>query len=519
MSLHKLLSTSIVCLFFLLATAAPFAGVAFAQDMGKTVLPITQWKWIGPGVEAKFGTGFCVDKDCRYIGTTYHVAMMARPRKVKGEKIIQRYLATGPDDDGATVNEGFSVSPLKYTLTRDLAIFELHQPLRHYHGIAFSLNDLQIGQEVDIYAYPQQSIHPIRGLLRFHGMFKGESTGGLLAFDYDTANETAMHPGASGGLVVDSKTQQIVGVLNGLARNEEGIVLAVPTQSLADFVSKVQPWLAQSLFPSATNGTISPFAGDVYPKFVPPHAAHSLEQRRDEPAEVKALREKAQLLANNMSNMIAVQRLAWGSRNSAPAAVAEYEVKVLDGFQRFRVYPDGKKELQNVPFPPVNTVVVPGGEWSELPQMVGTALHLRIHQGADTVVDGRQVKVFQYRAEAEDAVPCNFFKSVLDLGFFPRSKLFTVPCYGEVWTDEDFHILRISQHLELSGKWKDYVSVVTYGWLRRTGEAPRLIPVTISTQAEFNHKVYWCRGVFTNYRIFSSQSKITTSDYVQSLPP
>lgn len=172
-----------------------------------------------------------------------------------------------------------------------------------------------------------------------------------------------------------------------------------------------------------------------------------------------------------------------------------------------------------MPFPPINTVVVRGGEWSELPQLVGTALHLKIHQAAGTVVSGRQVKVFQFRAEAEDTLPGNFFRSVLDFIFFSRGKLLTELCYDEVWADKDLNILRIFQHLELSGKWKDYMPVVTYGWLRRTGEAPRVIPVTISTQAEFNHKVYWCRGIFTNYHIFSSRVAILRNDYVQSLPP
>ena len=213
-----------------------------------------------------------------------------------------------------------------------------------------------------------------------------------------------------------------------------------------------------------------------------------------------------------------MQTFAWGSeKNKAPVAVAAYEVQVLDGFQRFREYPDGKKELLDVPFPPVNTVVNPGGEWSELPQMVGTALRLKIHQAADRVVNGRRIKVFQYVANTENGV-C-VFKSVRDLGFFESSKTVAVPCYGEVWTDEDANPLRISEHLELSGKWRDYQSVVTYGWLGRKEEAPRLIPLTISTQAEFNHKVYWCRGLFTNYRIFNTQAKIVANDYVQSLPP
>ncbi len=83
---------------------------ASAQDLSKTVLPITKLKWAGLGVEGEFGTGFCLDPECRLIGTNYHVAMMARPRKIKGERVIQRYLATGPDDEGASMNEGFSVT-------------------------------------------------------------------------------------------------------------------------------------------------------------------------------------------------------------------------------------------------------------------------------------------------------------------------------------------------------------------------------------------------------------------------
>jgi hypothetical protein len=515
---RKVLSILIVCSLFLLAAPAqtifpgllrlaPFTSVVFAQDLSNTVLPITQLKLSGIGVEGKFGTGFCLTPDCRFIGTNYHVAMMARPRRIKGDEVIQRYLATGPDDEGATMNDGFSVGPMRFTLSRDLAILELRHPLPHYHGINFSLKDLQIGQQVEIYTYPKESINPIRSLVQFHGAFKGETTTGLLVFDYSFSKGKAIRPGGSGGLVVDSKTQEIVGILNGLAKNGEAIAVAVPIQSLANFVSKVQPWMAQSLFPSATKGIISPTSADLYPKFVQPPVADSLQYRSDEPAEVKVLREKAQLLADSMRNFVAVQTFAWGSEgDKVPVAEAAYEVQVVDGYQRFRLYPDGKKELQDVPFPPLRTVMVPGGEWSELPQMVGTALRLKIHQADDTVVNKRRIKVFQYRAESEDRV-CSW-KSVAYFVFFTVNKIDTVPCYGEVWTDEDTNILRMSEHLELSGKWRDCQAVVTYGWLRRPDEVPRLIPVTISTQAKYNRKVHWCRGVFTNYRIFTSRAKI-----------
>jgi len=294
MILRKAPLILIVDSFFLLAASASLAPAVFSQDLSHTVLPIAKLKWIGLGAEGKFGTGFCVDRDCRYIGTNYHVAMMGQLRKIKGDKVIHRYLATGPNDDSATINDGFSVGPLKFTLGRDLAIYELRYPLPNYHGIPFSLNGLQSGQDVDIYAYPKESINPARSLLKFHGAFKGETTSGLLAFDYSPSDGKDIRPGASGGLVVDGKSQKVVGILSSVARDGEAVVMAVPIQSLAEFVSKVQPWLAQSLFPSASSETISPALFDLYPKFVPPAPAASIQYRPDEPAEIKVLRDTQQ---------------------------------------------------------------------------------------------------------------------------------------------------------------------------------------------------------------------------------
>jgi hypothetical protein len=268
-------------------------------------------------------------------------------------------------------------------------------------------------------------------------------------------------------------------------------------------VTKVQPYLSQTIFPS-TQG-ISSVSADLYPKYVP-SPVDVLQHRPEELAEVKLLRRKAQLLADSMRNFIAVQTLAWGSGDKEPVAASAYEVQVLDGSQRFREYPDGKKELQNVPLPPLNTVMVPGGEWSELPEMVGTKLGLRIHQGIDVLVNERRMKVFQYWADPEDDV-CKW-RSVVEFGFFTINKDVTVACYGEVWTDEDTNILRMSEHYELPGKWRDFQGVVTYGWLQRADEAPKLIPLTISTQAEFGKKLYWCRGQFIDYKVFGSRVKI-----------
>jgi hypothetical protein len=49
--------------------------------------------------------------------------------------------------------------------------------------------------------------------------------------------------------------------------------------------------------------------------------------------------------------------------------------------------------------------------------------------------------------------------------------------------------------------------VVTYGWLQRKDETPRLIPLTIYTQVE-HRKAYWCRGQFTDYQVFDSRVRI-----------
>jgi hypothetical protein len=483
--------------------------VAQEQDFSETVLPITELK-LRLGIEVKFGTGFCLDPVCRFIGTNYHVAMMARPYKIAGERVMQRYLATGPDDEGATVNQGLYASPTKYTLRRDLAIFELRHPLPHHHGAVFNLDDLQIGQEVDIYAYPKGIISPMRSLERFHGTFTGETATGLLAFDYSLSAGKAIRPGASGGIVVDRKTQQIVGILNALARNGEAIALAVPVQSLAEFVSKVQPFLAPAIFPSIKRTSL--ISSDLYAKYVPP-PADALRHRPEEPYEVWVLRRKAQLLAANMRNLIAVQTLAWGSGSGdqEPAAQRAYEVRVLDGRQRFREYPDGKREFRELPFPFLNAVYAPAAEWSELPKLLGTEFWLDLHQAADVVVGGQRMKVFQYRASIEDDV-CGW-KSYLDFGFFARSRRVVAACYGEVWTDEDTNILRISEHFEeLTGAWRNYQAVLTYGWLKHADEPARLVPVTFSTQAEYKRKIYWCRGQFTDYQMFGTRIRITAAN-------
>jgi hypothetical protein len=510
--LRKTICVLMLCSVSVLAVSAQHSGDAptnysgFA-DLSKTVLPITEIKSFGPLIESSFGSGFCLDAECRFIATNYHVAVVNQPKKIMGQKIAHVYLATGPNDDGASVNRLPSMNSTKYTPSRDLAIFELRHPVPHFHGIRFSLDELQTGQQVDIFAFPKETVSPFRRLLQFHGSFKGETTTGLLAFGYESSGNIRLRGGASGGIVVDTQTGRIVGVLSAMANNGEAMAFAVPVQVLADLVGKVKPCLAQTIFPSNQSSALS---ADFYPKYVPSPAG-SLEHRPEENVDVRMLRDRAQSLTDGIRNFIAVQTFFWGSGAESPVASAAYEVRVLDGFQKFREYPDGRKYLTDTPFADLNRNITTGGEWANLPEMVGTELRLKIHQAPDAVRDNRHFKVFQFWADKEDAVRECQFLTIADLGFFAIRKVSTNSCYGEVWTDADFNIYRISLHVEIAGKWRNYQSVVTYGWLRRPDDVPRLVPLTISAQAEYNNRFYWCRGNFMNYQVFSSQVKMAVN--------
>jgi len=216
-----------------------------------------------------------------------------------------------------------------------------------------------------------------------------------------------------------------------------------------------------------------------------------------------------------MRNFIAVQSYEWGSGDKEPAAQAEYEVRVIDGDQRFREYPDGKKELEEVFYPRLNGWVNPSDDWTKLPKMVGTEFRLKVQQAPDVVVNQQRMKVFQYYASVEDDL-CGF-RPIEDFVLFTIKTVDTA-CYGEVWTDEDTNILRISENLDLSDKlkacrgWEESQVVLTYSWLKKAEEPPRLVPLTTFVWARHGSKhIYWCRGLFTDYQIFDSRVRIVAN--------
>ncbi|HEV3483181.1 MAG TPA: serine protease [Candidatus Acidoferrales bacterium] len=479
---------------------------ALVQDFNHAVVPLTALKLRGPLLEADFGTGFCLDADCQFIGTNYHVAVLQRHLHIKGVRIVERYLATGPKDDGASLNH-FAFAggpPLRFTLSRDLAILQLSKPLPHHHGLQFSSDDLRIGDEVDIYAYPKGIINPIRSLQAFHAKFRGVSTTELMVFDYVPNRGELIRPGASGGVVVDSETGHVVGILSGIDPSGQPVAMAVPVESLKEFVERVNPFLAQALFP--LNEDASPDLPDFHPRYEL-ERVDNLQRRPIELDDVSLLRHRAQALAEGMRDFIAVQTYTWGSGNHHLEAADSYEVQVRDGSQMYREYPDGKKWL-SMPAIPGGPIagVTPTDSWSTLPLYVGTKVGVNIREAPESDVDGHRIRVFQYTGSAEDE-PCQT-RIVRDFGLFSVHKDFASPPYGEVWTDERENIVRMSLHCEKSGwGWGPGETIVTYGWLTKPGDGPRLVPVTILYKSS-KKKLYWCRGQFVNYREFISRPRL-----------
>lgn len=475
------------------------------QNFSQSVVPITSLKFRGPMLDAEMGTGFCLDPECRFIGTNYHVALVAKNSKIEGIKIIQRYLATGPKDQDSTLNYVASGGPpLRYTLSRDLAVFQLAKPLPHHHGLTFTTRDLLVGQSVSIYTYPRRTIDPVRTLQVFHGTFRGPTTTGLLAFDYVPNGNEFIRPGASGGLVVDSNSGKVVGIFDGLDSSGRAIAFAMPVESLAGFLEKELPFLAEVLFPIPTQ--IPEDQPDLYPKYDPPIKAADLQRRPEEPNDVTELRIQAQALAESMRNFIAVETFVWGKGNHPPVGADAYEVQVRDGEQMFREYPGGRKWLLRSPRPEgATSAISPGDVWATLPLFIGTHVGVNIHEAVDIDFGGGRTKVFQYIGNVEDN-PC-VVDDVFDFGAFSIEKHHTYTAYGEVWTDERLNILRMSLHCEKDGqqKWQD---VMNYGWLARPGIEPTVVPVALVAWSPIPDEGHWCRSQFVDYHEFASRARL-----------
>lgn len=492
--------------------AAPVAG-AVARDYDRSVVPITSVHVRGPLVEAEFGTGFCLDSDCQFIVTNYHVAATVGHPKIRGAKIVKRYFATGPKDERATLNHiATGGPPLRYTLSRDLAVLQLSKPLRNYHGVQFSTEDLAIGQQVDIYSYPKGAVSPFRTLQVFHGAFLGQQSDDLLAFEYAPNGNKRLRPGASGGIVVDSESGKVVGIFCGLDQNNPLVAVAVPAENLAEFLEKTQPFLAEAVFPIQT--VASADHPDFYPEYHP-KTSTILRQRPDSSADsaaIKLLRENAESMLDGMRDFIAVQTFVWGRGDHHVEAADAYEVQIRAGSQKFREYPDGKKWQWSPSIPGApSSVVTPIDDWSTLPWYIGTNVGVKIREVPGASVNGVPLRVFQYRGSAEDE-PCQT-RDIYSFVFFSIHKDIDSIPYGEVWTDKHENIVRMSLHCEdHAWGWTNGDTIVTYGWISKPGLEPRLVPVSIVYKASRKKQLYWCRGQFVNYREFVSRMRVLADE-------
>jgi hypothetical protein len=491
------LKSFIILLVFCLV--APFV---FAQE--KTVVPITKLSFYGPLGKIDFGSGFCLDPECRFIVTNYHIVeRMGKQFSIQHEPVVCSWLDSGPGDDSAT--------KLGYDPLHDLAIVEVWHGLskKGFHAANYnttSVEDLPIGQYVEIYTYPFES-NPKRKLLNFKGKYIGVHQDGLLVFSYEPDPED-IRGGASGGIVVDSKGH-VIAILSERAINtDEPMVLGVPVEVLSAFVNKVQPYLAERLFPQSVR--VPPVQPDFYPTWVPERmSAEGLQRRSVEPPEVHMLREKAQVLVDNTRSLIAVQSYEWGNGNivSDPKTIASYEVRQIAGRQLYREYPDGKHEMNEVPWPSPARTITPGNAWSFTPKMLAKQYDLNIRRAPDVDWRGQKLRVFQFFGAKEDAV-CDFDDRD-HYGFFVVHHFGTYDCYGEVWTDEDENIVRFSERFDMPNEWGGYREEITFRWIELNGSRS-LVPATIYAESHEKSHVDWCRGLFTHYQQFQSTARFVS---------
>lgn len=483
----------------------------------------------------RLGTAWCLTTDCQLLITNYHVVKFIGPKlKVNGEKVSAYWLATGPDDTDARMMPSFTES-YKFNVVRDLAILKVAKPLssKQMHGVRLFSGELRSGDAVTVLSYAAGK------LTETTGHFDSFIEDGILKFALDSP----LTAGCSGALILNER-DEAVGVLFALDPSLKS-AFAVPIWSLAEFIKKIDSPDYAALFPvepfhrhiehrllmpsastmsapamqavqqaaDETNSFVTAATGGLTPSAVlpmsmlnaaelsvPPESRRvesALRTRNPEPREVQALREGAQRMVAQMADFIALQTVLFPDHR-----VSQHQVRVIDGQQVF-IGSDGR-ELKQLPIPPIG--MVPGSEWRDLPQMVGSDLRLPLHYVGEKQQDGVRLRVFQYTATAEDGV-CGMR---VKRGVLSRTWKGAVPCHGEVWTDYDFNVLRITQDLVMppqSGLTSSSISVL-YGWTHFDSVPARLVPVSMHLEAHDSKQTIQSSATFTNYRMFYAHATI-----------
>ncbi len=492
---------------------------------------------VGLAVVSDAGTGYCFGQGkCDLIITNYHVAeRIPSPLRINGVKVLETYEATSSQDNGAIWERSPFGFYVKLVPVRDIAMFRMEHPLKGMHGILFSGRELRYGETVRI------SGHPGGGsLITTEATFYGEAKDGLLFFKVKAGEEKVLVPGISGSLVVNEKNEA-VGLVQGFANGN--MAAAVPVWSLVDFVKKVQPNRYPEMVSSPGGAMYRPSTSGLVPVDLisesealakdigleagmspPPELpeeylrfnldksiprltlrivdSESTHTRAMESQNVQAIRMNADRMVESINDLIAVgtQRSFGGN---APEVTAQYQLRMVAGSQTFTM--DGK-EMQELPCPKGNAYDI-GSDWSEFPNMLRNKLKLRIQQVDDLYLEGwGRAKVFRYEASAEDKVEQIKYCTNYGLGFHTE-KIISVPVRGEVWTDDDMNILRVTQELLAppSMGWVNLHDTVLYGWLESPNGDRRLVPTNIISRGELtdDHKEYSTLCRITDYHRFS----------------
>jgi len=475
------------------------------------------------GLETRSGTGWCVDAGCSLLATNYHVAKEGLPGKIGGAKVAGVYLASGPTDYGAVWIMTTYGKWLRYNPLRDVALVSLAHPLLPGRpALRFYAGNLMPGQDLVVNGVPaggKQEAVAAKFLRMVDGLLELSLPHGAPA-------------GLSGSMVADTQGS-IVGMLSSVT---DGGAFAVPLWSIADAIRKFRPLLYGQMFPDGVSkppefqgptvfsrellaalggaspepvlplGYLEDGLGQPFPALVAPRLR--LATTRQESADVQELRRRALGMFQQMANFKALQTLRLNTEGR-PELTWLHELYVDSGDLLFRPLDDGQP-LQVIPFPHRRRAVVPGAEWRELPQMVASQFQLRVQEVGEKDVGGKRLRVFAYEASIEDRVCWVRFRN--SEVFWSRDHQFPVACRGEVWTDDELNVLRISQELELTaGKvpMELLQLAVLYGWLGRD-----LVPVAMVVRGTVEGRN--CRAVadFSNYRRMDS-AEATSGERMQ----
>ena len=507
LSLRSMLTCVLVVVFAISALGDDSPGSPEQRTYGR-VIQLQRHRFGAKGLITQFGTAWCLDAGCSLWTTNYHVAKVVAPTKIWGAKIVGLYLATGPEDNDAVWLPTTYGQWLRFNPLRDVALLALARPLAPATPApVFATDKLTPGEEALVYAHPggKRVALPLRFM---------QVTGGLLEFSmsYKAAG------GLSGGMVTD-KRGQILGMMSGIVEDH---ALVVPVWSIADALRRFLPELYAKLFPAgvetppefhgssslspelkAALGGLSPAPilsaayleeglGEPFAE-LPPRPM-SLTSSRDEPTEIGELRRRARAMWAGIANLAALETLRFKAANQRQELVWMHELSVVSDRLVFRSIDDGQQS-DKIEFPR-RRAVIPGAEWRELPRMVGGEPKLRFEEVGMRAVEGHRFRIFRYQAAAEDGV-C-FIRYRQGNVLSAHDDHFQVACRGEVWTDSELNIVRITQELEIP-KGKTAMRVLQlsmlYGWFDR-----ELVPVDMLVRATIAGRPCTAQAHFSNYR-------------------